>query len=111
MSRFSINRNRFLKEFIMQNPPDFPISNKCCEYAKSSRQRNLSKKQMPILKLQVYESLRAVSDLPITRLVSPTANQKAVIHTDQYFGIRMLTRRFMKKTLIFSIHGAIPNTD
>ena len=28
---------------------------------------------MPILKLQVYESLRAVSDLPITRLVSPTA--------------------------------------
>jgi 3'-phosphoadenosine 5'-phosphosulfate sulfotransferase (PAPS reductase)/FAD synthetase len=34
MSRFSINRNRFLKEFILQNPPDFPISNKCCEYAK-----------------------------------------------------------------------------
>ena len=34
ISRFSINRNRFLKEFIMQNPPDFPISNKCCEYAK-----------------------------------------------------------------------------
>ena len=34
ISRFSITRNRFLKEFIMQNPPDFPISNKCCEYAK-----------------------------------------------------------------------------
>ncbi|MDE7365431.1 MAG: phosphoadenosine phosphosulfate reductase family protein [Ruminococcus sp.] len=34
MSRFSINRNKWLKEFIMQNPPDFPISNKCCEYAK-----------------------------------------------------------------------------
>ena len=34
MSRFSINRNRFLKEFIIHNPPDFPISNKCCEYAK-----------------------------------------------------------------------------
>ena len=34
MSRFSISRNRFLKEFILQNPPDFPISNKCCEYAK-----------------------------------------------------------------------------
>lgn len=34
MSRFSINRNRFLKSFIMQNPPDFPISNKCCEYTK-----------------------------------------------------------------------------
>lgn len=34
MSRFSINRNKWLKEFIIQNPPDFPISNKCCEYAK-----------------------------------------------------------------------------
>lgn len=34
MSRFSINRNKWLKEFIMQNPPDFPISNKCCEYSK-----------------------------------------------------------------------------
>ena len=34
MSRFSIGQNKWLKEFIMQNPPDFPISNKCCEYAK-----------------------------------------------------------------------------
>ena len=34
MSRFAVSRNSFLKEFIMQNPPDFPISNKCCEYAK-----------------------------------------------------------------------------
>ncbi len=34
MSRFSINRNKWLKEFIIANPPDFPISNKCCEYAK-----------------------------------------------------------------------------
>lgn len=34
ISRFSIERNRFLKEFIIANPPDFPISNKCCEYAK-----------------------------------------------------------------------------
>ncbi len=34
MSRFSIGRNKWLKEFIMQNPPDFPISNKCCEYSK-----------------------------------------------------------------------------
>ncbi len=34
MSRFSISRNKWLKEFIIANPPDFPISNKCCEYAK-----------------------------------------------------------------------------
>lgn len=34
MSRFSISRNKWLKEFIIANPPDFLISNKCCEYAK-----------------------------------------------------------------------------
>lgn len=34
ISRFSIKQNKYLKEFIMQNPPDFLISNKCCEYAK-----------------------------------------------------------------------------
>ena len=33
MSRFSINRNRWLKEFMIANPPNFRISNKCCEYA------------------------------------------------------------------------------
>ncbi len=34
ISRFSIYRNKWLKEFIISNPPDFPISNECCEYAK-----------------------------------------------------------------------------
>ena len=43
MSRFSINRNKWLKEFIMQNPPDFPISNKCCEYAKKKPAKRVVK--------------------------------------------------------------------
>lgn len=34
MSRFSIRRNKLLKEFLMANPPQFLISNKCCYYAK-----------------------------------------------------------------------------
>lgn len=33
-SRFGISRNKYLKEFIIQNPPTFRISNKCCKYAK-----------------------------------------------------------------------------
>lgn len=32
--RFDISRNKYLKEFIMLNPPKFRISNKCCKYAK-----------------------------------------------------------------------------
>ncbi len=34
ISRFDIAYNKYLKEFIITNPPNFRISNKCCEYAK-----------------------------------------------------------------------------
>lgn len=44
MSRFSISQNRYLKEFIMANPPDFPISNKCCEFAKKKPAKKIIKK-------------------------------------------------------------------
>ena len=33
-SSFNIAYNRFLKEFMIENPPTFRISNKCCHYAK-----------------------------------------------------------------------------
>ena len=32
--RFNISRNRYLKEFMVANPPKFLISNKCCHYGK-----------------------------------------------------------------------------
>ena len=43
ISRFSIERNRYLKQFIMANPPDFPISNKCCEFAKKKPAKRIVK--------------------------------------------------------------------
>lgn len=33
-SSFNINRNKGLKEFLVKNPPEFKISNMCCQYAK-----------------------------------------------------------------------------
>lgn len=33
-SSFNINRNKYLKEFMIKHPPTFKISNKCCHYAK-----------------------------------------------------------------------------
>lgn len=33
-SKWSISRNKFLKEFMVKNPPYFPIAAKCCQYAK-----------------------------------------------------------------------------
>lgn len=35
-SRFNIKRDKYLKEFIMSNPPTFPISKKCCDGAKKN---------------------------------------------------------------------------
>lgn len=31
---FNINHNKWLKEFIVENPPTFKIANKCCKFAK-----------------------------------------------------------------------------
>lgn len=31
---FRISRNKYLKEFMIENPPTFNISSKCCDYAK-----------------------------------------------------------------------------
>lgn len=42
-SRFSIKYNKWLKEFIMANPPAFKISAKCCDYAKKKVAVNYQK--------------------------------------------------------------------
>ena len=34
VSSFDIDYNQYLKEFMINNPPKFRISNKCCKYAK-----------------------------------------------------------------------------
>lgn len=35
-SRFNISYNKWLKEFMIQNPPTFKISDMCCYYAKKT---------------------------------------------------------------------------
>lgn len=35
-SKFNISYNTFLKEFLIQNPPTFKVSNRCCDFAKKS---------------------------------------------------------------------------
>ena len=42
-SMYTIDRNPFLKEFMVQNPPQFKISNKCCEYAKKKASEDFQK--------------------------------------------------------------------
>ena len=42
-SRFNISYNKWLKEFLIENPPSMPISNKCCHYAKKLVAANYKK--------------------------------------------------------------------
>ena len=43
-SKFNINYNKGLKEFMVSNPPKFKISPKCCNYAKKMPVRKFIKK-------------------------------------------------------------------
>lgn len=40
----NIKNNKLLKEFLIENPPNFKISNKCCEYAKKKVVHEIIKK-------------------------------------------------------------------
>lgn len=42
-SRFNISYRKWLKEFIIENPPNFNISNKCCQFAKKDTAHKLLK--------------------------------------------------------------------
>lgn len=42
-SRFSIRQNKWLKEFMVANPPMFKISSKCCDYAKKTVAKHYQK--------------------------------------------------------------------
>lgn len=42
-SKANISNNRWLKEFLIENPPDFPISAKCCDWAKKVPAHDFSK--------------------------------------------------------------------
>lgn len=42
-SRYNINRNKYLKEFLIANPPDFPISSYCCTGAKKNTAKKFDK--------------------------------------------------------------------
>ena len=50
-SSFNIDYKKYLKEFIIQNPPTFKISNKCCKYAKKDLAHDYKKENKVDLSL------------------------------------------------------------
>lgn len=45
VSSYNINFNKYLKEFLVSNPPTFKISNKCCHYAKKKVASDYKKRE------------------------------------------------------------------
>lgn len=43
LSQFNISYNKFLKEFLIANPPSFKISAKCCDFAKKKPSHDILK--------------------------------------------------------------------
>lgn len=50
-SKFNINRRKFLKEFMIENPPTFLISDKCCDGAKKKTAKLCDKKYNADIKI------------------------------------------------------------
>ena len=50
-TKYSIARYRLLREFLMAYPPDFAISDKCCDYAKKNVAKDFDKTFKPDLKI------------------------------------------------------------
>ena len=50
-SMYSIARLKLLKEFLCTNPPDFAISERCCDYAKKNVAKEFDKQFKPDLKV------------------------------------------------------------
>lgn len=42
--KYNIQENKWLKEFLIANPPTFHISNKCCQYAKKDAGKDYKKR-------------------------------------------------------------------
>ena len=48
-SKYCINRHKLLREFIVQNPPEFAISEKCCYYTKKRTADDFNREYSPDL--------------------------------------------------------------
>ena len=51
-SKNNINRRKYLKEFMIENPPDIPISDSCCQKAKKDTAHAIAKEIDPDLDVQ-----------------------------------------------------------
>lgn len=72
--KFNIRNNKFLKEFMIANPPTFRISNKCCEGAKKDVSKDYAKRNDIELSLIGIRKAEGGSRSSLTSCFAPKEN-------------------------------------
>lgn len=103
---FNIANNKWLKEFIIENPPTFKISSKCCQYAKKDVSHKLIKENTYELNIVGVRRAEGVSEPHHINLVLAKAMMDVII-IDLYFGIKILTKLIMKMLIMLNIQIAM----
>ena len=104
-SLFNIRANKLLKEFMVENPPQFKISNKCCKFTKKDVVKEAIKAigaDLDILGVRKFEGGRGQRHILGASL--PTMARQTSI--GPYSGIRMRTNGPMRTHTASSIATA-----
>lgn len=95
-SSFNISRWRYLKEFMIENPPNFPISDGCCWGAKKSTAHEWEKENRMEINIQGVRKAEGGEE----RLSSPASQRKTASTQRQpfalFFGSRKRIKPFMR---------------
>ena len=77
-SKYDIRRFKLLREFIMENPPDFSISDKCCDYAKKNVSKEFDRVFKPDLKINGMRQAEGGSRAGIIRNCFTSASDTVI---------------------------------
>ena len=104
--KFCISRNTWLKEFMIENPPTFSISNKCCNYAKKSPSHDFIRdNNIDLLILGIRKAEGGYVLLFIKIAMIPI--ELIMTSIDLFFGTQMRISCVMKNVVILYILTAI----
>lgn len=80
-SQFDVRRNKWLKEFLIKNPPTFDISSKCCTYAKKKVSKEYTKNlKADLIVIGVRQAEGGIRATAYKNCYSHNSKQ----HADQY---------------------------
>ena len=109
-SSFNIGYNQYLKEFMVANPPQFKISNKCCHYAKKLVAKRFKRQES--FDLNIYGVRKAEGGARKSAYKTCfSSNEEGGDEYRPIFWYLSDTKKYMKRIIIFKIVDAMVNMD